>query len=110
MRAEQGTFIYADRNKPARDPVIPIAPEINIRCLKRLVKSSAINCGSESIDIKSIIPTSFIVRTMQSATRTVIIVVINVTGSPDTFAKSLSKATATIFLKNNAKNKASTSV
>lgn len=110
MRAEQGTSITVARKSPARLQRSEMAIERNIMVLNLWQNVSAVICGRASIDISSITPTRRMVRTMHTATSTVIAVDMNMTGSCLTAAKSGSKAQITIFLKKDAMNMISTTV
>ena len=103
IKAEHGTSTTVPIISPNRPAKSEIITEVNIKGLNRRTKTSAIIMGKESIDINNITPTRRIVNTMHNATITVMVVEINVTGSPETWAKSLSKAQATICLNFHAK-------
>ena len=83
MRAEHGTLMMVASRSPEREQISEIAIDSHIMELKRLTNASAVIWGSESIDISSITPTSRMVRTMHTATRTVMAVDMNVTGRWD---------------------------
>lgn len=98
MMAEQGASMIVVSNNPARQHAKEMIIDSNIIDLNLLQYISAIIWGSESKDMRSIKPTSLIVNTMQTATNTVIVYDINLTGRCITCAKSRSKAQATIDL------------
>ena len=98
MMAEQGTSIIAETISPARLHIIEMMIDAIIIGRKRCIDVSAIICGSEIMDIRSIMPTNLMVNTIQTATSTVMEYEMNLTGRPDTMAKSRSNAHAMILL------------
>lgn len=96
MSAEHGTSMMAPMNRPAIELTREMIAEVIIMVLRLWLNVSAIIIGSDIIDIRSMMPTSRMVRTMHRAIMTVMISSMVLTGSPVTRAKSRSKAQVTI--------------
>ena len=73
MIAEHGTSTTVPTKSPATLHISDTATDNSIIGLKRRRNISAVIIGSDSIDISSITPTSLIVRTIQTAVKTVIV-------------------------------------
>lgn len=96
IRAEQGTSMMAPIKRPVTELTREIIAEAIIIFLRSWQNVSAIIIGSDNIDIRSMMPTSRMVKTMHKAIMTVMMSSMAWVGSPAMRAKSRSKAHVTM--------------
>jgi hypothetical protein len=80
INAEQGTSTTVANAKPPRQQATETSTERSIIEENLRAKVSAVSWGNDISDMSNIMPTKRMVSTIQSATSTVIAVLINLTG------------------------------